>query len=135
MPMIDMRVALLNPYTVDYFNVVRRVEVVNSLGESVLTSTTTANVPGVVVAAPESALDRQANMQVAPKWIDIDTTFLLRSESENAAHSEFQPDIIQWRGNNYIVRTLGDYSSYGAGFVHAGCAMTDSQAAPPGNSI
>jgi hypothetical protein len=131
--MLDMRVALQNPYTVDYFSVVRRVETVNGFGESVLTTTTTNSVAGVVVAAPPSSLDRQANMQVAPKWIDVITMFKLYSESESAAKTEYQPDIIVWQGNNYVVKTLGDYSKYGLGFVTAGCAIVDSQATPPGN--
>jgi hypothetical protein len=131
--MLDMRVALLNPYTVDYFSVIRRVEVVNSLGESVLTTTTTPGVAGVVVAAPPTSLDRQANLQVSPKWIDIVTQFRLYSESESSANTEYQPDIVVWNGNNYVVKTLGDYTGYGPGFVSAGCAIMDSQATPPGN--
>lgn len=133
MPFLDLRVALLNPYTVSYFSVIRRVEVVNDFGESELTTTTTNNVAGVLVAAPPSSLDRQANFQVAPKWVDIATMYKLYAESESAAKTEYQPDIIVWNGNNYIVKTLGDYSSYGPGFVIAGCAIVDSQATPTGN--
>lgn len=133
MPMLDMRVALLNPYTVDSFTVIRRSEVVNNFGESVLTTATTLNVKGVVTAASPSQLDRQANMQVSPKWIDIATLFRLYPESESAANTEYQPDWVVWRGNTYVVKTLADYSSFGPGFVMAGCAIVDSQQAPTGN--
>jgi hypothetical protein len=133
MPMLDMRVALSNPYTIDYFTVIRRVETVNDFGESTLTTTSYPLTAGVVTAGQPSNLDRQANFQVTPKWIDIVTQFCLYPESESGAGTEYQPDLIVWRGNNYIVKTLADYSSYGLGFVSAGCAITDSQQRPTGS--
>ena len=42
-----------------------------------------------------------------------------------------QPDIIRWRGNNFIVRALQDYSQYRRGFVQAEASSIDSQNLPP----
>lgn len=133
MPMMDMRTALLDPYLVDRFTVIRRQEVVSSNGISVLSTTSTLNVAGVVTAGNPSKLDRQPNMDISDKWIDVVTQFPLYAESESGANTEYKPDIIQWHGNNYIVKTLADYSSYGPGFVSVQCALMDSQATPTGN--
>lgn len=131
--MLDMSVALTNPYTADTITVYRRQEVVNNFGESELSVTAYANVVAVVTASAPTTLDRRPDLQVSPKSIDVVTAFRLYSESESTAQAEYQPDIITWHGNNYIVKSLADFSSFGPGYVSASCAITDSQPTPTGN--
>ena len=108
MPMMDMRVALLNPYTGDTVSVIRRTQTVNSFGENVITTETTANVFGVVTpAAQPSQLDRQPNTQLARQSgsRSSHSSSLVRRERGHAANTEYQPDVVVWHGNNYIVKT------------------------------
>lgn len=50
--------------------------------------------------------------------ITIHTKFPLRAAGQNYAADE-----ITWKGRDYIVSTINDYTSYGAGFVAANCIL------------
>jgi hypothetical protein len=43
----------------------------------------------------------------------------------------FQPDTVIWRGNEFIVRAIDDYSAYGAGFVQALASSVEVLDRPP----
>jgi hypothetical protein len=126
MPMLDMSAALTNPFTLDTFNVIRQQETLNGFGESVVTKQVVTNLRGVVYPETDMALMRQPNMQLASKTIAIVTKFALRTESIG-----YQPDIIVWNGNQYVVTHLGDYSNFGTGFIRATAQIIDAEAIPP----
>jgi hypothetical protein len=132
MPQIDMRLALTNPYTLDTFDVIRRSQDVNSdTGELLLTSKTFPGVFGVVT--PDLSLEdleRMTEEQRQGKALAITTSFALQAASEDAGQQNFQPDIIVWDENNYLVAHLEDYSKYAAGFVRVIATLMDSQATP-----
>jgi hypothetical protein len=129
-PSIDMRVALTNPVTLDSFNVIRRSQAVNNSGKVVITPTPFNNRRGIVTPASFADLRRLADIQIQAKAISIVTRFALRGESEDAGQQEFQPDIVVWHGNNYVIKFVDDYSNYAAGFVRAVGALMDIQAVP-----
>src|SRR5579871_6678910 len=103
------------------FTVLRRFETVNSYGESTVT---TKQYPAVGSVTPggDNSLSREDAFQTEAKTITVVTAFLLRGPSTNPAGQNFQPDIVVWRGDSYVVRSLNDYSRYGAGLVEAECS-------------
>lgn len=130
-PSIDMRVALTNPITLDRFNVLRRKQDVNTAGRVVITTTLFNNVRGVVTPSLSMKdLQRMTNAQIQSKAIAIVTRFALRGETEDAGQQDFQPDIVFWHGNNFLIILVEDYSNYAAGFVRAIGVMMDIQAVP-----
>ena len=56
------------------------------------------------------------------KTIRVMTAFMLRGPSTDRTAQNFQPDLVIWRGNAYVVRTLEDFSQFGAGMVIAECS-------------
>lgn len=131
MPMMNMAAALTNPYTLDVFDVVRRAESESSQGLTVIAPVKTLNVRGVVTPAGDNSLKRGADSQEQSKGLQVTTLFGLRGATLDGAAQTWQPDIISWRGNQYIVRDVADYGAYAAGFVQAGCELLDSAAVPP----
>jgi hypothetical protein len=130
-PMIDMRVALTNPYTLDKFNVVRRNQVINNDGEVQITPTTFNNVRGVVTpSVQQKDLQRMSDAQLMTKALTIVTMFGLRGASEDVTKNNFQPDIIVWNSDTFAVVFVDDYSNYARGFVRSVAVMMDISAVP-----
>lgn len=126
MPLLDVMTALTSPYIVDYFVVQRRQDFINSKGRSVPIVVQFNAVSGVVRPAGKNMLERSEEKQIQPKSIQISTTFLLRSASLDPSSGQaYQPDLIIWNGDNYIVKELRDSANYAAGFTKALCESTD----------
>jgi hypothetical protein len=130
MPLINQSVALTNPMSMDQFAVVRRQQVVGNNGRATFNTTNVPNLSGVVYPSTKNDLERFPNFQVAGKTITVITRYALRSESE-ASGTDFAPDIVQWHGDNFLVKELEDWSAYGPGFVLAICSSTDLKDVPP----
>lgn len=126
MPLIDVTQVLLDPVVAgEAFEVVRREEVVNAYGESVLT---TIRLPATGSVQPTGAnsLTRLDAFQTQAKTLRVITTFRLRGASkERASGDSYQPDLVYWRGDYFIVTELEDFTQYGAGMVQANCTSTD----------
>lgn len=131
MPMLDVRVALTNPYTLDTFSVSRRQETVNSFGESTQAPTLFNGINGVVYPEGDENLDRRDAPQLQAKTIVVITRFALRGASVDGAGASWQPDVIVWSGSNYVVDRVEDYSRYAAGFIKVSASLLDSTAPPP----
>ncbi len=43
----------------------------------------------------------------------------------------YQPDIVKWKGDCFLVKSVDDYTQYGAGMVIAECVSQDFDDAPP----
>jgi len=125
MPMMDLSVALTNPYTLDTCIVLRRQQVVNNFGEGKMTINRIPNVRGVIYPDGQEGLTREAARQVNAKTIVIITRFALRGESETTDQVQFQPDVIEWNGNQFLVTDVKDYSNFAKGFVQCTCESTD----------
>lgn len=130
MPMLDVSVALTNFYTVDTFSVIRRTEVVNGFGVSTVTPATTSGLYGVLYPSNEDDLKRFPDLQIQSKAITVITRFALRGEAETEG-TEFQPDIVAWGGDNFVVRAMDDWSQYAAGFILAICTSINLVDQPP----
>lgn len=117
-PMLDVSAALCNPYTQDRFDVLRRTEVVNGYGESNVSIERFKEIRGVVHPDGPNALSRRPEAQTNAKTMVIFTRFAIRGESKSANQGKgFQPDLIKWRGNMFVVNHVEDWSKFARGFV------------------
>ena len=120
MALLDVTPLLLDPDMTDIFTVLRRTEVVGVNGRSTVVPQTFPRVHGVVTAIGPSDLDRKDDYQQMARSISIVTKFRLQGEVTGA-----QPDIVVWRGDNYLVRSLEPYPQFGPGFVQVECTSMD----------
>jgi galactose-6-phosphate isomerase len=123
-PMMDVSVALTNPYTLDSFSVLRRPENINTYGEGSTADTTIDGLYGVIYPEGNQGLERLAEEQRQLKVIAVITKFALRGSSKQSGQN-YQPDTVIWNGNNFVVENVEDYSRYGPGFIKATCTIID----------
>lgn len=115
MPTLDVSDILTDPDFAESLTVIRRDQAMNSHGRgAVLPCETT--ITGVVTGGSSAALLRAAEYGANSRAITVHTQFTLRDTRKGEL-----PDIIVWKGMQYIVDAVADYSSYGAGFTSADC--------------
>ena len=136
MPYLDVTSILSDPMIAgEPFTVVRRQQFVGANGQ-VSTQTKTYTARGSIGPAGASFLNRLADQQFQGKALSVVTVFRLRGASKEAQGYSFQPDLILWKGDYYIVQDLSDYSQFGAGMVQANCSTFDYvDQAPDGNTM
>jgi hypothetical protein len=130
MPMINITAALTSPMLADSFSVIRRTQTVGSNGRATMAQQTISNLSGPVYPSDDNDLKRLADEQITGKAITVITRFALYGEVE-VAGTQYQPDIVVWRGDNFLVKHLEDWSNYGPGFVLAICTSIDVVDQPP----
>src|ERR1700678_1813650 len=125
MPSIDVTQLLSDPFIAgEAFCVIRRPDIVGSDGVTTIGSQTFFAVGSITPTGANSMLREEA-FTSATKTIRVMTTFMLRGPSKDPTMQNFQPDLVLWRGDSYIVRTLEDFSRYGAGMIIAECSSID----------
>jgi galactose-6-phosphate isomerase len=112
------------------FSVIRRQEVVGPNGVSTLTLTTFPQpgdpaIAGSVTPTGDNSLVRAEAYTTQSNTIKVITAFRLRGPSKDGAGKSFQPDIVVWNGNHFVVSTLNEWTSFGGGFVEAECTQID----------
>ena len=120
MALLDMSDALLDPMFLDTFKVLRRQETIDDTGRSAVVTRTFNPVYGTVTMNSPSDLDRSSDYQIATRTLTVVLKFQLQTEVTG-----FQPDIVVWRGDNYLVRHVDYYPQFGAGFYQAECTSMD----------
>ena len=110
---------------VDSFTVIRRVQGVDTTGRMTETDTSLPGT-GVVYPVGQNTQERTHDFATGHKSIIVITDMTLRPQTLG-----FVPDLVTWRGNNYLVQTLDDFTNLGRGFVQAFCTSQDLQDAPP----
>lgn len=120
MPLLDVSSLLTDPDVVDVFDVTRRVQIVDNHGRTGTADKIFPRILGVVTMSSPTDLDRSEDFQVTSRSIQIVCKFALSSESTGS-----QPDIVRWRGSNYIVRHVDLYPQFGQGFFQAECESTN----------
>lgn len=130
MPLLDMSIVLNDPQLIDSFSVIRRTETVNNFGVSTIASVTIPDLYGPIYPSNENDLARFPDLQVQTKAITVITRFALRGEAETSG-TEFQPDVVVWGGDNFVVRRIEDWSKYALGFIMAICTSIDLVDQPP----
>ena len=113
---------VLDPLLVEKFNIVRRAETVDAHGRTVVTPTTATGNQGVIAMNNDIETIRNAfpEMEFATRVINIVTRKQLL-----AVVSGYQPDLVVWRGDNYLVRRVSPYPQFGDGFYEAICTSID----------
>lgn len=134
MPEIDVTEVLLDSDIAgESFVVIRRTELVNIFGERTNPYGNKRELAiGSVTPTGENSLVREEGFQTQTKTIKVITPTLLRGTAKYAGQ-KFDPDIVLWRGDYYVVRTVEDYSQYGVGMIEAECSSTDYVEQPPMN--
>lgn len=102
-----------DPDAMDRIVCKRQVQTVGSNGRAVNES---LSVPfyGVVTQGDGDLLDRGPDGERVKGSITITTTFTLRMGGD-----DYSADIVTWKGNDYTVSALGDYSNFG--YTYAAC--------------
>lgn len=127
--MLDVSDALEDVLLQDSFVVQRRQFATSGTGIAGAPSIVSFNAVGVVYGAGANDLDRRADAQLQNKTIVILTKFALRYVGVDSTGTQFQPDIVVWNGNSYLVsKDVEDYSKYGQGYIKATCTLNDMQA-------
>jgi hypothetical protein len=131
MPMINITVALTSPMLADTFSVIRRAQVVGNNGRASTQNTTFPNLYGPVCPSTPDELRLVPDLATNEKAITVITRFALRGISETIDGTQYLPDVVVWKGDNFKVAKLQDWSNYGPGFVLAICTSIDLVDAPP----
>ena len=119
MATLDVSDVLLCPEFTDNYVINRNQETIDNNGRSQVT-TTQINSFGVVTMASGQDLQRYPELQILERVISIVTKTRLQS-----AVTGYQPDVITWRGDNYVVKAIDLYPQYGAGFYEVIAASID----------
>jgi len=122
MPLDIASDCVLDPMLADTFNVIRRMETVGANGRSTTQNQTFKRIVGVVNMSSDAEVVRQQfpEMEFSTRVISVVCKFRLQTAVQN-----YQPDIVVWRGNNYLVQQIALYPQYGAGFYEATCTSMD----------
>ena len=118
MPALDVTDILTDPDFVDRFTVTRFIQTISSGGVASNAATVVHNVSGVVTANDNINLLKMPDGEMLSGSITIHTKFrLTNGGGTNDA------DIVTWHGRTYQVKTIGDWSGFGAGFISAICIL------------
>lgn len=122
MPFLDVSDITLDPDFADSVNVIRREATVNNFGEgSTPAPVTFSDVIGTVTQASPNDLERRIpDYTASGQVISFVTPFRLYGPAKDGLQ-RFQPDLIEWNGNTYVVKVLEPYTRFGAGQVQALC--------------
>lgn len=135
MPDIDVSDLLLDADIAgQIFGVIRRQETVGANGVSTVAATNLTAV-GSITPTGDNSLLREEAFQTGAKTIKVITPFRLRGASKDAGGNSFQPDIVVWNGDNFLVRIVNDWTPFGAGFIEAECSSFDFIDLAPGEVI
>lgn len=119
MALLDVSEILSDPLFVDDIAVIRSSRTTNQQG-------ITVDTPGMYYAygsvqpTPGRDLEQFAEAERAGVFITVTTTFQLFPLTATTA-----PDQVVWRGKNYRVKHVPDWTNYGQGFVTAICQLVD----------
>lgn len=126
MPLLNVTSVLASPFFADRFQVRRRTAVVGPNGRNKNKDDLSWQ-SGVVQPDGNNTQERNKEEAHGNKTISVITKFPLRDQVNGAL-----PDVVIWRGDEYLVDAVDDLTNYGPGFVEATCISQDAQEAPPG---
>lgn len=124
MPLLDVSDLLSDPDLCEPLTIIRREQKINDLGRAVLLQTTISPAPYGSIQSKDTAiggnqLERQPEGQYRAAAFDVYTQFALRGPAVDGCGQDWQPDVIMFNGDPYVVTLINDYTHFGAGYVHA----------------
>lgn len=123
MPFLNVTRVLSNPSFATTFDVIRSLSDVGNDGETVIAQTTFPGQIGVVTPASSNDLKRMAEAERLTGAITIHTEFRLMAGGKLPDGTAATADIIVWRGRQYSIFLVDDWTEFGAGFVRATATM------------
>jgi galactose-6-phosphate isomerase len=126
MPTLDVSDIPLCVEFADRFDIIRRPETLSQSGRSVTSQVTVPGLLGTIYPTGDQSLVRQADYQTGRRTITVVTNYRLQQEAPG-----YQPDLVLYRGNQFLVREIKDFSQYGQGFIEAECSSIIAIDAPP----
>ena len=131
MPEIDVNDIVSDPFIAgEGFWVYRRLETVSSHGRVELRGSWLP-AEGSITPTGDNSLVRQEAFQTQANTIQVVTNFRLRGPSRTSKGKSYQPDLVYWESDFYVVSNLEDYSKYGAGIMVAECTSIQLTDQPP----
>jgi hypothetical protein len=127
MPLIDVTDVLLSLDIADQaFTIVRRSEVVNQYGESILTALNISAV-GSVQPLGDNSILREEMYTTGSNAITVWSTTPLYNAGRDSGGVKYQPDLILWNATHYLVRVVNPWLDFGSGFCMAECTQIEYQ--------
>ena len=126
MPQLDVSEAILDPDFADEICITRRPYINDATqGGKVVITPTQCSAVGVITQGSPSAFQQAADAQNAKAVITVHAyRFQLYDPITLAATGAmYQPDLITYNGNIYIVDRVLNWSRYGQGFTQAECSL------------
>ena len=123
MALLDVSSVLIDPDFTDTIIVRRRKLVIDEHGRPTAGSSIEqdfTNVLAVVTSDSPNNLQRSDDYGSFMRSISVVTQFRLRGQTK-----DYLPDIVVWRGNNFIVDSFDPYPQFGSGFIQATCQSMD----------
>lgn len=118
----------------DCISVNRRQQTQDTYGQVVMQSHIFSDIDAIVFPEGPEDLARRPEAQTMTKSLTIITEFPLQGPAE-VIGTEYQPDVILWNDDNYVLVKLEDWSRYADGFVKATCESYDLIDSPPGDPV
>lgn len=125
MATLDVTDAILTADFLDSVIVVRRTETVNNFGESVVSSQRFTAFAVVAATSPDD-LVRSTDEELMHRTISVVTKFPIRGPAPG-----FQPDLVLWQGDQFVITKIAPYSNFGPGFIEAEATSMDTIDEPP----
>lgn len=122
---LDVNDVLLDPLLSTDFSVRRRSETVNQQGRNELLEELFEGQRGIITWE-DNSLNRMPDGSIAQESIKVVTPFSLRDASFG-----FQPDVIIWKGAEYLVTSVRANRHIGRGFTRATATSTRATDNPP----
>jgi galactose-6-phosphate isomerase len=126
MPTLDVSDVVVCEEFADRFDVIRRPEGISQSGRSTVSQVTVPGLYGTIYATGDNSLTRVADFEHGRKTLTICTKYRLQQAAPG-----YQPDLVLYRGNQFVVTNVKDWSPYGAGFIEAECSSILAIEAPP----
>lgn len=120
MPQIDVSDAF-DIDTMDHFGVISSTLSV-ATGLSVVTPAAAVGAWGVVIPNKSTIRRMDDGTRLAAN-IDVYTQYPLTAGFKNDDTISDPADIVVWHGRQWTVAAVEDFSTYGAGFLHASCDL------------
>lgn len=128
-PDVNVGDILRSPHSGEMLTIQRSKESVDSKGRESAT-VQTLYAPGVVLpkdtAIGGNEVTREIDSIYRNAALIIHTPFRLRGPAPG-----YQPDVILWQGDRYVVTLVNNYSQFGPGFIYAEAASIEPLDAPP----
>lgn len=119
---LDVSDVLDDPDFANQLTVIRKTQAVSNSGVAFNPATTNISIYGVVTVGSMLPLQRAADYELAKKIITVHTRTTLFG-----VQAGYEPDIVVWNGNNYVVKRPNNWSHFGQGFTANECEMVDTQ--------